>query len=226
MASCMMCGREAQETKPMALVGTKRFDEGNGQGWGPAQCVRLWKTFVLLSVAVCPECIEQNKKLRIRNNLIAAAIVFAIGLVLFLLAPETLSFDALFLGVPAAIILLALLRFRNYKFGKAAPDAVVRKYNKTGIIPQKDILAVLDETLKGRDIPIKQTWHERDPLNTWNEKPHYYDLELFTFESIDKIGIKSEPSYPNGMKRYSTPQGDAQARADAKALFEKAGAAY
>lgn len=224
MANCMVCGRLTENGQPMVLVGTKRFDEGNGQGWGPAQCVRLWKTLVLLSVGVCSECIEINKKTRIRKNIIAAAIVFAIGLAIFLAAPESLEFVLIFFGAPAAITLIALLRFRNYQFAKAAPYVVLRQYKKTGVIPQKDILAVLDENLKDRDIPIKDTWHEKDILNSWDDRLYSYDLELYTCENIDKIGIKSEPNYPNGMKRYSTPQGDEQARAEAKALFEKIGA--
>ncbi|MHB1314188.1 MAG: hypothetical protein ACYCX2_01735 [Christensenellales bacterium] len=224
MANCTICGREAESSQPMVLVGSRRFEEGNGQGWGGSldKSIRLWRTLALLSIGVCADCIQQNKKRKIRKNLIAAAVFFLAGLA-FLTNPKALTFSII-LGAIGGIILLSLLRFKNYKYGKAAPETVLRHYMITGTILQKDVLAVLDETLKGKDIPIKDTWYVIDPLNDWDKDRHFYDLALYSKEDLNQIGVRAEPSYPNGMKRNTKPQGEQQAIADAKALFEMTGA--
>lgn len=66
MSTCNICGKQAETAEPMVLVGNKCFLEGagNGRAWvGQAPSIRYWKTFALLSISICPECLskEQHK---------------------------------------------------------------------------------------------------------------------------------------------------------------------
>lgn len=64
MASCNFCGKAIETSRPMVLTGNICFiaNAGNGRAWvGQAPSVRYWKTFALLSIGLCPECVSKEK---------------------------------------------------------------------------------------------------------------------------------------------------------------------
>lgn len=64
MAICNICGKQIVNGMPMVLAGSKCFVQGagNGRAWvGQAPSVRYWKTFALLSVGLCQDCINKAR---------------------------------------------------------------------------------------------------------------------------------------------------------------------
>ena len=221
MPECSYCGKTIETSRPMVLIGSQKFVQSppNGRVWvGEAPSVRIWKTFAVLSVGICPECLQKEKKKRLIRNLSigAAAILYLVLYTLlvdyipegFLASLTGILFFAAIIVVIGSIIALIVNRSAFRKSKEDIGNITLSHYQKIHRIPKKDILADAAK-YKGaalEDININEITKVQNPyLGTQS----FYALKLYAQDELDKIGAEND-----GM-----PQGLEEALLTAKLLF-------
>ena len=223
MANCNFCGKNVETSKPMVLAGQKKFVQGAGNGrvWvGEAPSRRYWKTFALLSVCICPECIAKSKKKSFITNLVI--FIVAVSYIVFFMTVIVKINNEIFKGFLALVALLILLAAiiafiisvimffvnlstyssKNVKTGEVA----LSLYKK--VIPSKDIIASVDGYVE--DFNINEKTKIGDPfLGTI----YNYELKLYSEDEIDLIGKQVDGAQNIGGE---------EANYEARMLFAKA----
>lgn len=221
MANCNFCGKSVECSKAMVLVGQRKFVQSppNGRVFvGEAPSVRYWKTFALISVCICPDCIKKYKRRSFTNNLITllGSLIYLVFYTL-ISQPGSLELEgflafltAVLFFVAIIVLVISVIMFfinlstysrKNLKIG----DIILSHYKK--IIPKKDILFQVDGF--NEDIDLYRDTKIMDPyIGTL----YNYELKLYGEEEIDKIGKQIDCAPVVGAEK---------AYDDAKDLFDR-----
>lgn len=229
MAFCNVCGKELESSKPMVLAGQKLFIKpaGNGARWvGAAPAVRYWKTFALLSVGVCPECVERRKKQKIRNYIISIIVLFLLALIDHLTNLTNQAFLYI-LGIAGIVVLYNFIAWlAKYKYSDETNLTVLHHYLSTNKIPKEHICAIVgqEEGTELQDINVRETMGELHYFNSsYDQKKYLYDLQLFPIEELSNLG---KYRIANETEQYAQNLGLEEARMNARRLFEKIGISF
>lgn len=186
----------------MVLVGQLFLSRlaGNGLKWvGTAPYVRLWKTFALLSVWVCQDCVRERKIACKRNKLIGIGVFIVLALYSFYKISIDI-FPAIFGVVAIGRLVDFIFWLAKYKEEEGVKETVLSHYIKHIKIQQKDIVAVANGAL-GEEIGDSD-FAKDDLLHLGDYRNNYYN------------------------EKYAENLGWEQARSDARILFEKTGVSF
>ena len=211
MSVCNFCGKTIETSQPMVLVGSKKFVQGAGNGrvWvGAAPSVRIWKTFALLSVGICPECLMKEKRKRFIFDL-SFGVLALIYLVLYVLfnddIPEgflgSLTGILFFVAIIVLLISIVMLIKNIAVFWNKKEDwgsIAVSHYLKARRIPKRDILAMPEKAgYEGfDDISIKDSMKVTDPFLGLE---YYYELTLYGRSELENIGKVGDGTPDRGL---------------------------
>ena len=230
MATCMICGRNETDRKPMALIGSREFGQSapSGYQWkeGRQPVTRVWKLFGLLDVGICPQCVQKQFQKEIATMALigCACALAAVPLYSFFNqnggVSMLLSFLAIALSIAAAIYLLGLFRYLNVKKSEKTAKALLSFYKKTGI-PKDAILAVPSggEHFLQDGIDLKQDVVVESPYTGSKMK---FNLLVFSSGDLYRIGSTTRQK----LSGLLTESGLDETQSQAKSLFEKAGVKF
>ena len=181
----------------------------------------------MLCVGACDNCIKKRKAAHVRKISIICG-TFLLFTVLSCFIPGSGGIVlAVLLGLSGLGLLAYYLeRFPKYNQEEGLRETIIANYRKNKIVPQKDILAMTDQTASegAGDINVKEVLRVADPYSSTSKS--YYDLQLFTQDELSQIGELSVTDTALEKEKYAVNKIleavlVAKAKMDAEALFQK-----